>query len=160
VTEINAHDLEAIGDVADWLAEQADSLSAEQSVTMLAAARNAYAKLKTAIDMLEARALTTIEQPILVGRTAWSKKPEFKKRPHHALIQRTVVDMAVVPNHETGELPDPRTAAETATKMMAALYVSPSTVPKTGGVKDLGLTVDDVTVEEHTGYTLKRTDLE
>lgn len=160
MSEITIADLRAVGDVADALAEQSDGLSAEQSVQLLTAAREAKAKLQAAIDMLEAQALTTIEQPILVGKTAWTKKPEFKRRPNWVLIRSTVIDQASAPSQETGEFPHPRDAAEAAVSMMAALYVSPSTSPKTGGVKALGLSLEDATVEEHTGFALKAVELE
>mgnify|MGYP007024627778 FL=1 len=46
-----------------------------------------------------------------------------------------------------------------AVRSMETLYVSPSTVPKVGWLKDHGLTAGDVTKEEHTGYELKKVDL-
>lgn len=159
MTQINIHDLQAISDVAKWLAEQADDLSADQAVELLTEARKAQEALKWAIEMLEARAIKTIEQPILVGRTAWSKVPSFKKRPDNNLILRVVAETSAAPD-ENGVIPTPLEAARTATDRMASLYVSPSTVPKVGGVKALGLNMADVTTEEHTKWTLKETELE
>lgn len=159
MTEVNKHDLEAIGDVAVWLAEQSDALSAEQAVELLSEARLVHKSLGLAIDMLEAQALRLIEQPILVGTTAWSKKPTFKKRPDRPKIMARVAQLAVA-DSDTGEIREPQAVADAAIKLMADLYVSPSTVPKVGGVTALGYKMDDVVSDEHTGFELKRTELE
>jgi hypothetical protein len=156
---MNRHDLEACGDVAAWLAEQSDSLSAEQAVEMLSEARKVHRAFALAIDMLETQALQLIEQPILVGHTAWAKKPVLKKRPRQGQIAATVEAMAARPD-ENGEFPPAFEVASKAVTLMAALYVSPSTLPKVGGVKALGLEMTDVVDEEHTGFELKATELD
>lgn len=155
---VNRHDLQAIGDIARWLTEQADDLSAEQAVELIREAKLARKALDDAIAMLEAQAKKLIEQPILVGHTVWSKAPTMKKRPDQALIATVVVSTSCAPD-DNGELPHPRDAAQMAVDKMVALYVSPSTVPKIGGVKALGLRIDDVTIEEHTGFELKQVEI-
>lgn len=159
MSDVNVHDLEAVSDVAARLAEMADSLSAEQAITLLHSAERAMLALKIAVDMLEAQALGRLEQPIVVGHTAYSKKPSFKKRPDQRLIQRVVVEKASHPD-VNGEVPTAFEAADAATKMMAELYVSPSTLPKVGGVQALGIEMQDVTAEEHTGFMLKQTEID
>jgi hypothetical protein len=160
MTDISIHDLEACGDVFDWLCENADGLSADNAIPLLEAAQQLQQKLKLAIDMLKAQALSGIEQPILVGSVAWSKKPSIKYRPDQTKIAKAVVAVAIEPDHDTGEMRDAETAAERAVRLMQTLYVSPSTVPKVGGVENLGLTMKDVTREDRTGWELKRTELE
>ena len=159
MTEVDIHDLEACGDVFDWLAEASDSMDAQTAITMLEGALAVQAKLKVAIDLLRSQALKTIEQPILIGSVAYAKKPSFKMRPDQQLLARVVTELAAHPD-ENGELPTASVAAATATNMMKALYVSPSTVPKVGGVKALGLEMDMVCREEHTGFELRRTEIE
>lgn len=159
MSEVTLADLQAVGDVAALLAEQADSLSAQQAVELLHAARLADKALKMAIDMLEARAMQQIEQPILVGNTVWAKKPSYKKRPDQKLIQRVVIAKASQPD-EDGVAPTAHEAATAATLYMAALYVSPSTLPKTGGVNGLGLGLGDVVNDQHVGFELKTTEID
>lgn len=158
--DIGVGDLLAMKDVAEGLSDVASTLSAEQAVTLLAAAEAAHKALGDAIAFLKSRAIDQIEQPILVGRTAWSKAPTYKKRPDQELIRATVVATALdeATDHATGEI-DPREAVVVAVRSMETLYVSPSTVPKVGWLKDHGLTAGDVTKEEHTGYELKKVDL-
>lgn len=158
MTEISIPDLQAVGDVAASLAEQSDHLSAEQAIELLEAARRAQMSLKLAVDMLESRALAVIEQPILVGRTAWSKVSSFKKRPEQSRIDSHVFRACALT--VDGEVVDSASdAVQAAIEAMKALYVSPSTVPKVGGARALGLELDDIVVLEHTGWELKRTEL-
>jgi hypothetical protein len=160
VADVDRSDLDACGDVFDWLAEHADELPPEKAIEMLEAAQNLQNKLKLAVDLLRSRALSTIEQPILIGRVAYSKKPQIKQRPDQTKIAGKVVRLAVC-DAETGEkLDDTETVAERAVALMQSLYVSPSTVPKVGGIRNLGMTMQEVTREEHTGWELKRTELE
>lgn len=159
MTEVTKGDLQAIGDIAVWLAEESDQMSAEQAVELLTEARKVHRALGNAIALLETQALKTIEQPILVGTTAWSKKPAFKKRPRQQAIAHTVEALATRPD-VNGEVPPAYEVAERAVKMMSDLYVSPSTLPKVGGVKALGLEMNDVVDEEHTGFELKATEID
>lgn len=156
--DITTADLAAIGDVAARLAEQSDSLSAQQAIELLGAAQLAAKALSIAMGLLEAQALKTLEQPIIVGGTAWAKKPTYKDRPDQTLIARVVTEKAAQPD-ANGEVPTAVDAAEAATKMMQALYVSPSTKPKVGGVTALGLRMEDVCAEEFVGHHLKQTEL-
>lgn len=154
---VGVPDLLAMCDVADDLVNLADSLSAEQAIELLEAATKAAASLGVAITMLKSRAVSTMEQPILIGDAAWSKKPTMKDRPDHRLIHRLVVENALdaACDRETGDR-DPRVAVEHAVGAMEALFVSPSTLPKKGGVQSLGLAYTEVVTEEHTGYELKK----
>lgn len=157
--QVVAADLKAIYDVAALLTEQSDQLSAEDALIMMEEAKKAQQALKLAIDMLESQALRSIEQPILIGRTAWSKVPVMKRRPRADVIDKTVVRCAAMPD-EDGVLPTAFEAAQNAVDIMKGLYVAPSTVPKVGGVKKIGLEFGEVIDEELTGYELKRTEIE
>lgn len=158
--DVTIHDLAACGDVFDWLYENADSLSAEKAIEMLEAAQQLHGRLRSAIHMLETQALKSIEQPILIGRVAYSKKPSIKKRPEQNKIAARVCDLASQPDMDTGEVGTTYDAAVAAVEMMRALYVSPSTQPKVGGVRNIGYKMDDVTTEERTGWELKRIEIE
>lgn len=151
-------DVYAICDVANQLANEADDLTADDAVRFLDAVAAAKKALGDAEAFLRARALTQIEQPIIVDGSAYSKVAAVKKRPDQALVQRKVVAIAAAPD-ENGELPPVVEAVERAVELMAGLYVSPSTVPKVGGVNALGLAIWDVVREEHTGWELKETKL-
>lgn len=159
MTEITVADLQTIGDIADALTEQSDGLGATEAVILLDAALAAQARLKVAIDMLEAQALRSIEQPIVVGHTVYAKRRVYKKRPDQETIRRLVADQAARPD-PNGELPPVHEAAQAAVGLMAGMYVSPSTVPKVGGVQALGVGINDVCRREHTGFEISRTDLE
>jgi len=160
MTDIDRHDLEACNDVFDWITEHSDDLSTEQAVEMLEAIRDTHSALRTAEAMLLSRVLGGIEQPILVGSVAYSKKPKIVLRPRLGKILQAVIDTAVEPDHETGEQPHPREAADRAVTLMADLYVAPSSLPKTGGLKKVSLRLGDVTMEERNGWELKRTEIE
>ncbi len=155
---IEVPDILAACDVADQLAREADDLSPEQALTLLEAVEAAEGALKNAAAFLRARALSQMEQPILVGSTAYSKVMDVKMRPRQLLIRGAVIDAASRPD-ENGEVPTAHEAATSAAEMMAALYVSPSTVPKTGGLKAIGIPYDDALTEEHTGWKIKKTEL-
>lgn len=157
--EVVAADLQAINDVVQLLAESSDSLTTEQAIELIEAARKAQQSLKAAIEMLEAQAISTIERPLLMGNVVWTKVPSVKKRPVPNIIDKAVLTFSAHPDGD-GVMPTAYEAAQTAINMMKGLYVSPSTVPKVGGVKALGLDMGDVCTEEHTGYELKRTELE
>lgn len=159
--DIGVGDLLAMKDVAEGLMDASTGLSAEQALVLLDAAQAAYKALGDAIAFLQSRAISQLEDnPVLIGRTAWSKVPAFKRRPNQAAIRQLVTDEAHARalNKETGEI-DPAIAAVAAIALMEGLYVSPSTVPKVGGVKALGAEMEDVMRDEHTGFELKKVEL-
>lgn len=154
-----AADLQAIYDVARLLTEQSDGLSAEQAISLMEEAKKAQQALRLAIDMLEAQALRGLEQPVLMGNVVYAKVPSMKKRPIVENIDAQVVRVAAQPD-EHGELPSAFDVAQTAVELMKSLYVAPSSVPKVGGIKKIGLDYGDAITEEHTGFELKRTEID
>ena len=163
--DIGVADLLAMKDVADGLSDLSSSLSAEQAIVLIDAATEAHKALGDAIAFLKSRAIDQLEQPILIadgaGNTAaWSKKATFKRRPNMPAIRLLVNQVSVdaVMNRETGDV-SPMEAVAKAVELMEALYVSPSTMPKVGGVKELGVEFDAVFTDEHTGFQLQKVDL-
>lgn len=114
--------------------------------------------MKAAKSELTERALRGLEQPILIGNTAWSKKLDTKKRPDNDMILGRLRASLIRPDSQ-GELPTVEQAVNKAIDVMVDLYVSPSGLPKVTGLKRLGLTMDLVTREESNGYKLVATEL-
>ena len=87
---------------------------------------------------------------VVASSRAVEIEPQIKKRPDWGKIRSRVIARSLC--DEDGEryaiIED---AVETAVDLMMELYVSPSTTPKVGGVKRLGCSMDDLTVEEKTG---------
>jgi hypothetical protein len=154
---ISQPDILAAADVVAQLSEEADQFGAEDAIIMLQAVNRLLAIAKSCASNLEAQALVTLEQPILIGNQAWSKKPSMKRRPDLPKIAHRVADVAAYDGN--GEVRPAHDAAELAVKLMEKLFVSPSSVPKSGGVSALGYDMDDVTREEHTGFELKVVEL-
>jgi len=156
---MNVHDIEAIGDVLDQIAEAADSLDAKESVEFMVALNAVNAKLKIAMTLCETQAKRTLDgQPIKVGDTLYVEKDTGKWRPDQSRIRARVVSMAAV-DLATGEIVAGPIAAERAVDMMYQLFVSPSTMPKVGGLDYLGLDKRDVADWERTGTALEAVEL-
>lgn len=150
---IEKPDMDAVCDVLAQLYNEAEGMSAEQALTMLTEAHKVKAALAAAISELETQALRGMEGPVLLGNVVWSKRRDVKLRPDQGKIGAKVAGMAAV-DRDTGEMRSAFEAAQEAVDLMAGLYVSPSTMPKFGGLKAAGLKVDDVTSEEFAGYKL------
>lgn len=162
MADIELSDIQAGTDVLAQLYREADSFDVQKAIMFGAACRAMRVQLDAAQAALDAQALHLLEQPVLIGKIAYSKKLKpGKVRARHDKIQERVVKLAVRDESGDGEVVLAGDAAERAVKMMAALYVSPSTEAKVGGVKALGYNMSDVTREEEpTGYELKVTELE
>lgn len=162
MAEIELSDIQASTDVLAQLYNEADGFDVEKSITYLNAVLALEVQVKAAKSELEARALRLLEQPILVGNRAYSKKLVVKQRPIHDKITARVMRVAATSDASTGEVLSAAQAAENATKLMTQLFVAPSTLPKAGGLKAIGLTFDEVTRADDSGgtYELKVTELE
>ena len=156
---IESPDIDAAADVCQQLALEAVDFDATRAINALQALAQLEAQVKAAKSELTERALRGLEQPILIGNTAWSKKLSTKKRPDHEMILGRLRGMLDRPDRETGELLTVPEAVDRAVDLMVGLYVSPSALPKVGGLKALGLTLDAVTREESDGYKLVATEL-
>lgn len=155
---IEIPDIDAATDVCQQLALEAVDFDATRAINALQALAGLEAQVKAAKSELTERALRGLEQPILIGNTAWSKKLDTKKRPDNDMILGRLRASLIRPDSQ-GELPTVEQAVNKAIDVMVDLYVSPSGLPKVTGLKRLGLTMDLVTREESNGYKLVATEL-
>lgn len=152
---IGKPDLDAICDVLAQLYNEAEGMSAEQAISRLGDVNRVKAALAAAVSELETTAVRQMEGPILVGNVVWSKVRDVKRRPDHMKIDGRVVGLASV-DRDTGELLSAMAAAEQAVGYMRSLYVSPATMPKAGGLKEVGLGFDQISDEEFVGWKLRQ----
>jgi len=152
-------DLQAVGDVIDWVGEESDSFDAETAILVAEHLAGLARKIATVRSLCEAQARKRLDgQPIRVGNSIYHERQTGKWRPNQAAIRSKVVAVAVA-DTDTGEIREPREAARVAAELMAALYVSPSTEPKRGGLARIGAELRDVAEWERTGVELKATPL-
>ena len=152
--DVTLADIEAIGDVVTWVAEQSEDMGLAAAIEMA----EALAQLSTLIgktkSLCEARAKKLMDgQPQKIGDKVYIEKATGKWRPDQSKIRRRVAVMSSC--DENGEMLPSRDAAEKAVDLMYALFVSPLTMPKQGGMKQLGLEAKDVAEWERTGSELK-----
>lgn len=151
-------DLQAVGDVVDWVAEQTDSMTLEEAVTIGEALRELSTKIALAKALCETQVKTLLDgQPARVGDKVIVERKTGKWRPDQSRIKRRVVGMAGC-DPSTGELRTGPQAAEAAVDLMYALFVSPSQMPKQGGMQKLGIDTPDIAEWEVTGSELKVVD--
>lgn len=160
MADVELPDVQAATDVFNQLYREADDYDVEKSIRFLMVCRQAKVQLDAALAELESRALRQLEQPIIVDGKAYSKKLSVKQRAEHDKIIARVMRIAAQKNID-GELHPAAQAAENAAKLMADLYVSPSSLPKKGGLAALGLNLEEVSHSDEAGgkYELKVVDL-
>jgi hypothetical protein len=153
--EINLHDIEAVGDVLDYVAEQSDSMEPDLAIQMINALNELERKLKMARSLCETQAKRTLEgKPIKVDGKVYAERDTGKWRPSQSRIRQAIVRNALA--DDQGRVVKSRQAvAERAVTIMYDLFVSPSTMPKVTGLKSLGLTNEDVADWDKTGTVLK-----
>lgn len=150
---IETPDLLAAADVLQQLTAEAEEMGAAAAIERLEALEAVTIQLNAAKAELKIRALRGLEQPLAVGNRVYRKVPDIKKRFQHEKIL-TAMRKLVTRADSNGEIMSGTDAAEILTKMFEKTYLSPSTTAKTGGLKALGLTIDDVSLEESTGFKL------
>lgn len=159
MSDIHLADLQAVGDVLDWVCEASDSMTVETAIEFSVALTALIAKARMAQSLCETAAKTMLDgQPALIGDTLYVEKATGKWRPDQSRIRARVVGMSSC-NPETGELVTAPEAAERAVNFMYTLFVSPSTMPKVGGLDLLGLDKRDVADWEKTGSELSAVQL-
>lgn len=158
-TEVTLADLQAVGDVVDWLAEQSDSLTAETAIVMAGALDALAKKVAMAKALCETQAKKLLDgQPVKVGDTVYVEKATGKWRPNQNRIRSVIVSRSLY--DQNGEKVDePAHAVERAVTIMYEMFVSPSQMPKVGAMKSLGIANDDVADWEKTGSELKAVSL-
>jgi hypothetical protein len=153
--QVTLADIEAIGDVLDWLCEQSDSMTTETAIGLAAALGDLGKKVAMAKSLCETQAKTLLDgQPIKVGDTVYVEKDTGKWRPNQPRIRNVIVTRAIY--DENGErIADAQDVARRAVSLMYEMFVSPSQMPKAGAMKALGIKNDDVADWEKTGSELK-----
>lgn len=151
--DVSKGDLDAVRDVITWLADGADDMTLEQAIEMRDALDGLAKMIGQTQSILEARALKLLDgQPAKIGDKVYIEKSKGVWRPDQSKIRTRVAMMSSC--DDKGEMLPPRDAAEKAVGLMYDLFVSPSTMPKQGGMKKLGLTAKDVAHWETTGRVL------
>lgn len=136
--------LEMIGEASDDL----DDLFAARMRTLVAQVRT---KAGDVFSLLETRLMKLADgQPIMVDGEVFKKGDKTAYRPDWPVIRKAILATALKEGAATAT-----DAAVTVVDIMQDLYVSPSTKPKAGGLKKIGLNYDKAGHEEITGAELK-----
>jgi hypothetical protein len=144
------HEIEAMRSVVDDIVGDVESFDVERALEMLQALQGMASHLRQAIGAVETHLCDVLESPREFNGKLYEIKNAGKWRPDHDEIKNRVRAASAV-NAATGELIDRQTAVETAVDIMYDLFVSPSTMPKTGGLERLGLDKPDVADFERQG---------
>jgi hypothetical protein len=150
-------DIQAVTDVVTLVTDQSDSFTMEAGIDMLAALAELKKQVTTAASMIEMHLCSILESPRVIDGKKYEVKSAGKWRPDHNLVNASV-KRASIADHN-GETRTSYDAVEEAMAIMHALYVSPSSMPKTGALERLGLGKDDVASFERTGIRLSVTEL-
>ena len=152
---ITTGDIAAIGDVLDDIANRTDSMSVDEAMETATLLGELSKKLAVVKSLCETQVKTLLDgQPAKVGDKVIVERQTGKWRPDQTRIKRRVVGMAGC-DPSTGELRTGPQAAEAAVELMYALFVSPSQMPKQGGMQKLGIDTTDIAEWEITGSELK-----
>jgi len=152
---VTTADLQAVGDVLDWVAEQTDSMTIEEAMALIDVLAEIGKKVTMAKSLCETQVKTLLDgQPAKIGDKVVVERQTGKWRPDQTRIKRRVVGMSGC-DPSTGELRSGTQAAEAAVDLMYALFVSPSQMPKQGGLQKLGIDTADIAEWEITGSELK-----
>ena len=148
-------DIEAALDVITDLCEQADQISGvEEVMDVLEQLGLLAAAVRRAQSMVEAQAVSLLEQPVVISGRRYVKANEYKRRFEHERIAKLVADQALVYS-TTGEIRSARDAVAKAVALMQAIYVSPSTDAKVGALRHYlgvgGVVEENLARDEWTG---------
>jgi hypothetical protein len=151
-------DIQAITDVVTAYTNESDSLTVEQGVEFLDVLNELKRTVTAAISMTEMQMCSILESPRIMNGKQYEVKSAGKWRPDHSSV-KAAVKRASVADPETGEMRTVFDAADQAMELMYALYVAPSTMPKTGALEKLGLDKGDVGHYERSGIRLSVTEV-
>lgn len=150
---ISTNDIAAFRDVLGDIDNGAGEMLLQQAIDMHSTLDATRLKLKATMDLVYTRILNLTKEPVRVDGGMAVSKPTGKWRPVKARIREAVVMRSAY--DENGELiEDARAAAERAIDLMWAMYVSPSSVPKTTALEQMRLSKKDVLKWQHTGNEL------
>ncbi len=149
---VTTGDIAAFEDVLDLIIEQSDDFDLEHAAELKALLAGTTAKIAVVQSMLDTqlRKLMDGASRVITSGRAVEIERQTKKRPDWDKIRAKVIARSLVDDEgERWALPED--AVRETIEIMRALYVAPKTEPKTGGLKMLHCTLDDVSVEEHVG---------
>lgn len=154
--QITAADIRAIGDIADAITDQIETFTIEQAVTFCDLLEDVGKRIAAARHACEAKAKALLDgQPATIAGKVYIEEATGKWRPQQPKIRERVAVMAA--HDSSGRALSATVAAQRAVDLMYALFVSPSQMPKQGGMKQLGLQNEDIAEWEETGSQLKVT---
>ena len=157
--QVNIHDLDAVGDVVDWLAEHSDQMDVRTAIEMATALEALGKKLTVARSLCQTQAKRLLDgQPTRIGDTMYVEKATGKWRPNQGKIRGRVAARACV-DDDGVVIELPLEAARQAIDFMYDLFVAPSEMPKQAGLTKLGLSTEDVAEWRKTGSELKAVNL-
>jgi hypothetical protein len=154
---VTAADILAAVDILDDVGESSDSLTVEDAVVLLQAVEEVMAAARRVVGLLNTQLVATLESPRQFGNRVYEVVNDGKWRPDHSAVKAHVKQQSVVNVH--GELRHPAEAVERCMALLYALYVSPSQMPKTGGLEELGLDKPDVAEFDRAGRKVRVTEI-
>jgi len=150
----HSKDILAMVDVLKDIADQSDSLTVDEGVSVV----EALSLLKQAVNQLsslvDTQMVSILEQPRTHNGKVYFRATKGKWRPDHQQIKRVICERASV-DVGTGELHDRDTAVRNAVDLAYEAFVSPSTMPKAGLLTKLGVAKESVADFERTGYEIR-----
>lgn len=153
IEPISTNDIAAFDDVLGDLEGEADDMGLQRALDMHDTLEATRLKLKATMGSIYTRILNLTKEPVRVDGGVAVSKPTGKWRPLKANIREAVVMRSAYDTN--GELiANPRAAAERAIELMWAMYVSPSTIPKSGALEQMKLEKKDVMKWQQTGNEL------
>lgn len=134
-------DIAAMVDVIDReLVPAVDDLDGDRADSWLRGLEQLTAQTKRLTDAVKAKLRELAEKnPLKAGTRVYVLSDKLQKRADNDGVARQVVELAVLPDPETGEIPDARKAARRATQLMLHIYTTPSTVPAQQRLDDAGI---------------------
>lgn len=154
-TMTTIHDVEAISDVLNDIGEASDSMGVQDGLEMHRTLTELKRKVGETIGLIESQMISILESPRVMEGMRYEVANDGKWRPDHMAIQGAVKKDCVV--DENGELRHATDAVDRAITRLYALFVANATMPKVGGLEDLGLDKSDVARFESKGKKLKVT---
>lgn len=139
---ITTAEVAAMLDVLREVDETSDSMSIENAVRWHEAVTELKAKANETLGLIETQMVATLESPVVRNGTRYEVVSNGKWRPDHEALHSAVKRAAAA--DENGEIRTAHDAADHAITTMRGLFVAPSTMPKTGGLENLGLKKSDV----------------
>lgn len=152
---VSAPDILAFTDVLNELAEEADGASLPRLLELEDALVEVARMLKNTQSLITTAMLQQTREPRRVGSTIYHAETVGKWRPDHRAIRNKVIGRAVY--DDDGELiHEPYIAATRAVEICYSMFVSPSSMPKKEGLREIGVEPPEVAEWENTGFELKR----